>query len=54
MLKGTIIKVGDVVKFGRVPFLIKESSLQKGAKGEQIYENEDNETLERNITDIES
>lgn len=43
-----------MIKFGRVPFLIKESSLEKGAKGEHIFENDDNETLERNLTDVES
>lgn len=49
--------MGDVVKFGRVPFKIKESSVEKGRiKREESIQN-DNEnlkSLEKNITDIES
>ncbi len=26
---GTVIKVGDIIKFGRVPFRVRESSVQK-------------------------
>ncbi len=40
--------MGDIIKFGRVPFKIKESSLEK------FYKNESMESLERNITDIDS
>lgn len=40
--------MGDIIKFGRVPFKIKESSLEK------FYKHESMESLERNITDIDS
>ena len=43
-----MIRVGDIVKFGRVPFKIKESSIEKKFKHESM------ESLERNITDIDS
>lgn len=51
--QGTLLRVGDIVKFGRVPFLIKESSLEAGVKGEEVIQQEEDETLERNLTDIE-
>jgi hypothetical protein len=46
--QGTVVRVGDIVKFGRVPFKIKESSIEK------LYKEESLESLERNITDIDS
>ncbi len=49
--QGTVLKVGDIVKFGRVPFKVKESSLHKINKIDSLN---DLETLERNNTDIDS
>lgn len=46
--------MGEIIKFGRVPFIIKESSVQLGIRGEEIVVKEENETMERNLTDIES
>jgi hypothetical protein len=37
-----------------VPFIVKESSLELGAKGGDFLVKEENETMERNGTDIES
>lgn len=48
--------MGDIIKFGRVPFKIKESSVRprpttgRGANDESHLE----QSLEKNITDIES
>ncbi|CDW75264.1 fha domain [Stylonychia lemnae] len=51
--KGIILRVGDIVKFGRVPFRIKESSVQKSLNRIESQQNQDN-SLEKNITDVES
>lgn len=52
MLQGTVLKVGDVIKFGRVPFRVKESTLEKEGNVEDTLQMEP--TLEKNLTDIES
>lgn len=46
--------VGDVIKFGRVPFIVKESSAQEGERGDDVVIVEENETMEKNVTEIES
>lgn len=45
--------MGDVVKFGRVPFRVKESSVQRLTMREDSM-NREEQTFEKNITDIES
>jgi hypothetical protein len=47
------LRVGDVIKFGRVPFKIKESSVEKLSKKNESVMNQER-TWEKNITDIES
>jgi hypothetical protein len=37
-----------------VPFIVKESSVQIGKRGEDYVVKEENETMERNLTDMES
>lgn len=48
-----MLKVGDIVKFGRVPFIVKESSLQqsKGTLSNLLDQNYDMETLDRQPSD---
>lgn len=53
-IKGIILKVGDIIKFGWVPFVVKESSIEEGVRGEDFIMKEENETMERNGTDVES
>jgi len=53
-LQGIALRVGDIIKFGRVPFIVKESSIEEGVRGEEFVIKEDNETMERNATDMES
>eukprot|EP00347_Sterkiella_histriomuscorum_P021524 403333677 len=53
-IKGTVLRVGDIIKFGRVPFRIKETSLQKyGMNQHDSHQNYEN-SLEKNITDVDS
>jgi hypothetical protein len=47
------MRVGDIIKFGRVPFIVKESSIEEGVRGEEFIIKEENETMERNITDMD-
>lgn len=47
------MKVGDVIKFGRVPFKVKESSVQRLTVHEDSP-NKEERTFEKNITDVES
>jgi hypothetical protein len=58
-LKGIVLRTGDIVKFGRVPFRVKENSLQL-LEGQvwhdsfAAYEEVNMNSLEKNITDIDS
>lgn len=55
-----ILRTGDIIKFGRVPFKVKENSVQEGAispSSEWMDSEEDEEDSsqdEKNLTDLDS
>jgi hypothetical protein len=54
IVQGTVIRTGDVIKFGRVPFRVKENSVQakEGVEFESQPFNEG--TMEKNMTEVDS
>ena len=57
--RGVSLKVGDVIKFGRVPFIVKESSCEKDKRKDDsnndFYSKQSliNESLDRNMTELD-